>query len=379
MLLWITITFLTLIAATSILIPLFNKRNFNISPALHDLNVYKSQLTEVEADLDRGTINPDEANAAKIEISHRILTASADIECPPKLLQSSSKTIILCCALVLVPIFSIGIYLYSGSPMLRDFPLEARLNLPTEQQDISLLIAQVEERLKESPDDGNGWEVVAPVYLRLQQPEKAIVAYNNVIRLLGPNDVRFSSLGEAIVLANEGRVVSDAMSAFKSALAINPSSTKSKFYLALGQSQSGEIVQAAASWKNLISEARGDEPWLETAEQQLAALELYRQTSPKNNGFAPDLSNFDLESFENLDSESRSEMITGMVDGLNERLKNEGGTLNEWLQLINSHIILGRESAAQDSVNQALKYFAGDQNSLDRIAAAAKEANLKIP
>ena len=378
MLLWIVIALLTLVAVSAILFPLYFKRDLNISPTSHDLNVYKNQLIEIERDLDNGTINLNEAQAAKNEISRRILNASTDFDNATNESQYNSKPLVIFCALVLVPIFAIGIYLLSGSPRLPDMPIATRTNLPTEQQDISLLIAQVEARLAEHPEDGKGWEVIAPVYLRLQQPEKAVVAYNNVIRFLGPNEVRLTSLGEAIVLANNGQVVAEAISVFERALEINENSTKSKFYLALGQSQSGEIRQATISWKNLISEANGDEPWLETAKQQLAALESELPKQTENSGIAPDLSGINLEDFEGLDTATRNQMIMGMVEGLNKRLKNEGGSLNEWLQLINSQIVLGNKAGAQDAVNRALKYFSDDQNSIDTISAVAKSANLKI-
>ena len=378
MLLWIVIALLTLVAVSAILFPLYFKSDLNISPASHDLNVYKNQLIEIERDLDNGTINLNEAQAAKNEISRRILNASADFDSATNESQYNSKPLVIFCAIVLVPIFAIGIYLLSGSPRLPDMPIATRSNLPTEQQDISLLIAQVEARLAEYPEDGKGWEVIAPVYLRLQQPEKAVVAYNNVIRFLGPNEVRLTSLGEAIVLANNGQVVAEAISAFERALEINENSTKSKFYLALGQSQSGEITQATISWKNLISEANGDEPWLETAKQQLAALESELPKQTENSGIAPDLSGINLEDFEGLDTATRNQMIMGMVEGLNKRLKNEGGSLNEWLQLINSQIVLGNKAEAQDAVNRALKYFSDDQNSIETISAVAKSANLKI-
>ena len=378
MLLWIIITLLTLIAIFAILPPLYLKRSPSISPAAHDLNVYKSQLAEIESDLEGGTINSSEAHAAKIEISRRILNASADLENSSHESPNYSHAIVIYSVVALIPIFSIGIYLYSGSPEIPDMPIATRMNLPTEQQDISVLIAKVETRLAENPDDGQGWEVIAPIYLRLQQPEKAVIAYKNVIRLLGVNEKRLSSLGEAIVLVNGGRVVPEAISIFNRAIDISADSTKSKFYLALGQSQSGENKRAVASWQELISNARGDEPWLETAKQQLAALDLIQTKNNENTGMAPDLSEFNLEIFENIDTETRNEMIMGMVDGLYERLKIEGGSLDEWLQLINSQIVLGRVDEAQDSVNRALKNFSGDQNSLNKISAIAKAANLKL-
>ena len=257
-------------------------------------------------------------------------------------------------------------------------PLVTRMSLPTEQQDISLLVAKVEARLAKNPQDGQGWEVIAPVYMRLEQPEKAIIAYNNIIRILGPNELRYANLGEAIVLANNGRVIPDAITAFENALQINQNSTKSLFYLALEKSQSGKIDQAISSWKNLISIARGDEPWIDIAKQQLATLDSDLVENYENQGSAPELSNFNIDDIEDLDAETRNEMILGMVNGLEERLRTDGGTLEEWLQLINSQVVLGRTTEAQNAVTRALNAFSEDQSSIDRIRSVAESAKLEI-
>ena len=376
--LWIIIIILTLIAVSVILLPVFSKKNLSIAPSSHDLSVYKNQLTEIDNDLERGTINPDEAKAAKVEISRRILTASAELESAPNESQVIAKPLISFSVVLFIPIFATGIYLYSGSPDIPDMPLVSRLSLPTDQQDISLLVAKVEARLEENPQDGQGWEVIAPVYLRLGQPEKAIIAYNNIIRILGPSELRFANLGEAIVLANSGRVIPDAIVAFENALQINQNSTKSQFYLALEKSQSGKKDQAISSWKNLISNARGDEPWIDIAKQQLATLNTDLAENTENLSIAPDLSNFNLDDIKNLDTEARNELILGMVNGLEERLRTEGGSLEEWLQLINSQIVLGRTAKAQDAVIWALNAFSTDQSSINKIKSMAESAKLDI-
>ena len=63
----------------------------------------------------------------------------------------------------------------------------------------SVLIAKVEAHLAKHPEDGQGWEVIAPVYLRLGRGEEAATAYRNAIRLLGSTAARQTGLGEAIL------------------------------------------------------------------------------------------------------------------------------------------------------------------------------------
>ena len=48
------------------------------------------------------------------------------------------------------------------------FPAAARHQLGVEQAGILELVTRVEARLREHPAEGEGWEALAPVYLKLR-------------------------------------------------------------------------------------------------------------------------------------------------------------------------------------------------------------------
>ena len=83
----------------------------------------------------------------------------------------------------------------------------ARINAPPDQQDIAALIARVETHLAAHPEDGRGWELLGPVYLRLGRVEEAETAFANALRILGATSEREANLGEATVRANDGAAV----------------------------------------------------------------------------------------------------------------------------------------------------------------------------
>ena len=59
---------------------------------------------------------------------------------------------------------------------------------------IDSLVAQVEMHLQGHPDDGRGWEVIAPVYLRLGRADDAVAARRNALRLNGETAEREAAL-----------------------------------------------------------------------------------------------------------------------------------------------------------------------------------------
>ena len=69
-------------------------------------------------------------------------------------------------------------------------------------------------------------------------------------------------------------------------------------------------------------------------------------------------------------------MIEGMVSSLSERLATEGGSAQEWAQLITALAVLGRTGDAGDIWAEAQEIFAEAPAALDLINQAAQTAGL---
>ena len=66
-----------------------------------------------------------------------------------------------------------------------------------------------------SPNDGTGWEVIAPVYLRLGRFDDAVTARRKALALNGETATRDADLGEALVAAANGVVTDEAKHDFE--------------------------------------------------------------------------------------------------------------------------------------------------------------------
>src|SRR5581483_4367713 len=108
--------------------------------------------------------------------------------------------------LLLLPLGAGGFYVWLGSPDIAAAPITARQNAVDEQRAIENMVAQVETYLQRNPDDGRGWEVLAPVYLRRGRYEESAMAWRNAIRLLGETAERQANLGESIMSSVDGMV-----------------------------------------------------------------------------------------------------------------------------------------------------------------------------
>jgi cytochrome c-type biogenesis protein CcmH len=239
MLFWLALVLMTGAAVLAVLWPLSRARETEAARDA-DIAVYRDQLHEIERDRARGVLPEAEAEAARVEVSRRLLAADARpvrTSAPGALYRRRIAAVI---ALAGIPLFALGIYAAVGSPGMPDAPLSARLAKPPEQQDIALLVKRIEAHLAQNPNDARGWEVLAPVYLRMGRAADAVKARENILRLAGSNAVREADLGEALVAAQNGLVDAQARAAFARALAHDPKNAKAKFYLDLAAKQQAE-------------------------------------------------------------------------------------------------------------------------------------------
>ena len=263
MMLWLVIALMTAAAMFCVLWPFV--RRTGVARSGSDVVVYQDQLDEIERDLAAGMIGGAEAEAARIEVSRRLI-AAADARSAvetgtraPARIQSLTAAV----ALIALPAGAVGLYLALGSPNLAGQPFSdqvARAHATETGQSITGLITQVEKHLKENPGDGRGWEVIAPVYMRLGRYQDAVTAHSNALRLLGATALREANLGEALVNAANGIVTAQAKAAFDRALALDAKDVATRFYLGLAAEQDGRGPEAVKIWQGLLAEARRARP-----------------------------------------------------------------------------------------------------------------------
>jgi cytochrome c-type biogenesis protein CcmH len=173
MTLWFVMALMTAAAIFAVLWPLARRTPLQTGS---DLAVYRDQLDEIERDRAAGLIREGEAEAARVEVSRRLLAAAdADTPAPPPDGMGWRRRATALAALVLLPLGAASLYVFLGSPNLTDQPQERR-EASSEQRSIAELVARVEAHLEQNPEDGRGWEVLGPAYMRLGRYDDAVKA-----------------------------------------------------------------------------------------------------------------------------------------------------------------------------------------------------------
>ncbi len=372
--LWIAMAVLAAAASLSVLVPLYRSSGDRRSERAQALAIYRDQLGEVDRDVDRGVIAKGEAEAARTEIARRLIRAGDEARDDAGAGGARTRRAATVVGIAM-PLAALALYLFIGSPELPGEPLAARLNAPIEQQDIATLVARIEAHLAANPDDGQGWEVVAPVYMRLGRFDDAVKAYGNVVRLLGATADSESNLGEAMVSANGGVVNADAKAAFERAEKLDAKSIRPRFYLALALGQEGRTADAVAAWTALLDGAPDNAQWVSVARAELAKLQ--GGTAPASGATATaGPTQADIKAAGDMKPEDRLAMIEGMVAQLAAKLDANPADGEGWARLVRSYMVLNRPDDAKAALAKARIALAADAAALAGVNEAAKTAGV---
>jgi cytochrome c-type biogenesis protein CcmH len=366
MTLWLVIALMTAATIFAVLWPLARRKPLRPGS---DVAVYRDQLDEIERDRSTGLIGSAEAEAARVEVSRRLIAAAdaAAVQMPAQEPVSIlHRRVTAIAGLLLLPVGAIALYLTLGSPDLPGEPLAGRTQTAADANNLQNLVAKVEDHLTRNPNDGRAWEVLAPVYMRVGRYDDAARAWSNVIALSGTNAEREADHGEAIVAAANGVVTAEAKAAFDRSLKIDPQNVMARFYKGMAADQDGRRAEAEKIWNDLIAGAPPNAPWIDVVRQALA------RNTPAGATTAAAAPGADAVPPGDHD-------VNAMVERLAERLKKDGSDVQGWLQLVRSYRVLDKTDKMQAAIADARRALANDPAKLRQFNDGSEAAASAAP
>jgi cytochrome c-type biogenesis protein CcmH len=381
MILWLGFALMTAAAIFAVLWPLARRHD---AQGGSELEVYRDQLNEIARDRAAGLIGEAEAEAARVEVSRRLINAADAAELRHTVAIGSPlwrRRAAAVAGLMLLPVGAIALYLTLGSPQMPGEPLQARLRAIHNDRSIASLVAQVEQHLAQNPTDARGYAVLAPVYLQMGRLQDAVNARRKVLTLGGETADRQADLGEALTAAANGIVTADAKSAFERAVALDASEPKARFYIGVAAEQDGDRAKAAAIWQDMVKSAPADAPWVATVQQALAGIGVAPARSPAVAAASPSIgpgpNSADVAAASQMSEQDRNTMVRGMVARLADKLKENGNDIAGWQRLLRAYVVLNERDKAQAAAGDARRALSNDPDKLRQIEDTIKTLGLQ--
>lgn len=367
-----------------------------------DLQVYRDQLAEAERDLARGTLDASEAQRLRAEIARRLLDADRKAQAEGAGGAPVARGAWVVVALVVAAIAG-GLALYAriGLPWYADMPIAGRLaqadadmaarpsqgDWIARQPPPAAVTPDAEflalmDKLRAAVDpatatDPRGLDLLARNEAALGNFDAALAAQRRLIAVKGDSATAddHAALAEILITQAQGYVSPEAEQALVQALRIEPANGLARYYSGLMFAQAGRYDRTMALWAPLLQESPPEAPWVAPIRGQIeevARLAGIPYSLPALRGPSAE----DVAAAADMSPEDRQAMIEGMVAQLSDRLANQGGSAEEWAQLIRALGMLGRGDEAAAVLAEARGHFADQPEALAALDAAARAAGL---
>jgi cytochrome c-type biogenesis protein CcmH len=369
---WILVAILTAAVAAVLLLPLLRRPIAAAGDTDHDVEVYRDQLEELKRDEATGLIGANEAELARAEVARRLIAASK-AEAKGRASPTERRNrLAQAFVIVLLPAIGLCLYLATGRPDLPAQPLAERLANPG--NDISILIAKAENHLARNPDDGAGWDLLAPIYYRSGRMADAANAFSQAIRLLGPNNERLDGYAETLIAQANGIVTAEARARLEQSLALKADNPRAEYYLALALEQEGKRAEARAAFEVMAKQAPADAPWLPLVNRHIA--DLAEGQGGEVAGGLGNPTTDDMAAAQDMSAGDRQQMIAGMVESLAAKLQENPDNLEGWTRIIRSYVVLDQRPKAEAALQTALKTFPADSDNGKQLLALARDLSI---
>jgi len=302
------------------------------APSVKDSNeeanveVYRDQLAELEADLANGLVSPEQYPQDRDEIERRLLVDVANLRQQPAmpfasgslrrwgivlivvgacsfsvllfgsrfqaitvlqhgqptigiilltlgglfLVMQSNRTTAYGVALAL-PILAVSIYLKVGDARAADGQTQAApaAVAPMGQQAIEANVATLEKRMQQNPDDAAGWAMLGRSYINLEKYADAGNAYAKAAALK-PNDADLlTEYAFAVAMANNRQLQGQPAELVKKALQIDPENPKALQLAGTVEFEAKNYKQAIVYWQKLLDKSSSSSELAQSVSQRI--------------------------------------------------------------------------------------------------------------
>jgi cytochrome c-type biogenesis protein CcmH len=258
---WSTAVLLLAGALLFVLPPLLRSGNrVNAGPS--PLTVYREQRAQHDAELQAGTLTPQQHAQALAELQGRVIDEVGEIPAADDAPAARSAPIasILAVALLL-PAGALALYGVLGKPATLT-PSVATAAASTEKgnahstltrEQMEAMVESLAEKLEKNPNDAEGWHMLARSYVAFQRLPDALKAFERAQALAPRSADVLADHADTLAMANGRSLDGKPMELVKAALAADPKHPKSLSLAGTAAFNKGDFAGAISAWKRLLA------------------------------------------------------------------------------------------------------------------------------
>ena len=254
---WVLSGLLLLLAVWFVVSAFFEKTTLSDADQnKQNIVIAKEQLDIIEKEKQANQISSDEYQQRKEELQ-KGLVDNVDYSNDDTANKISPKYPLFF-SLLIISLISIPSYFYLGRS-------DALLYQPGNNQQASSAqhadgmplsmeeaLKKLAAKLKQSPENVKGWQMLGRSYMSLNRYKEAAEAYESLYRQVGDEVPVLLAYADALAMSRDGKISGLPFQLVKTALEKKPDSTTGLWLAGLGYSEKGEFENAITSWQKLL-------------------------------------------------------------------------------------------------------------------------------
>jgi cytochrome c-type biogenesis protein CcmH len=253
MLFLLIVSVLILIAFLLILPPLWRKQAVQDADLdQRNIRIAQHRLAELKENRRSGGLSQAQYEEQLADLEQAL---SDDLEIKSHVIPAQSQGRWVVYVLVLgVPLLAGSLYLGLGNYQAISHSAEMAVDPDTiKLAEINKMVDGLAEKMKNNPDDAQGWLMLGRSYKVLDQFPKAVDAFANAYRLLGDQAEVMLLYADAIAYLNDKNLAGKPTELVFKALSMEPDNLTALWLGGMAKAQQGDAATAIKLWKKLAA------------------------------------------------------------------------------------------------------------------------------
>jgi cytochrome c-type biogenesis protein CcmH len=338
-----------------------------LRPAMHagvssqrlNATIYVDQLQTLERDLARGVISAADYESTRDELQLRLLDDTAEPAVaqpmPGPTFWSARRTAIV--VALLLPIGTSGVYWWLGAPAAID-PVAAQ-NATNDK--IGKMVSGLAERLKENPNNPQGWAMLARSYKVMGRLDEAEQAFEKAGDAVTANADMLVDYADLLAVKAENNIEGRPLALIKKALELNPQHPMGLMISGVAAYRRSDFKAAVSYWETLLAVLEPGSPDAQQVEADIGEAKA-KLGIPVAEKLPPAVAAAAATGAVTPDK------INQMVERLAEKLKANPDDLAGWARLARAYKVQNRLAEAEQAYAKAGKVVESDPDLLTQYA-----------
>ena len=246
---WISGAALAAAALALLLRPLvFSRKGGKVRREDANLSIYKDQLAELDADLAAGKLDPADHARSRAELEARLLADVAAPEAGEAAVRPGGRRLTLALGAA-VPLLAAVLYFAVGSPGSLQPGAEPHA---FDTQQLATLVERLAAKMRENPDDPEGWRLLGRSYGALGRFPESVDAYAKALERKPRDPDLLADMADALAMMRPERLQGEPEKLVLRALEIDPEHLKALALAGTAAFERKDYARAERYWRRML-------------------------------------------------------------------------------------------------------------------------------